>query len=63
MSKILVGLAVPAIDEKYDILFPGFLVIGEITSLLANAVIDLTQRIYVCLGRRCCCIVAWIVIF
>lgn len=52
MSKILIALEVPAINEKYDVFVPDFMTIGELTILLAKAVSDMTQNQYVSSGKE-----------
>lgn len=53
--KILVNVSVPAIGEKYDILVPGFLRIRSVTNLIAGAVENLSNHVYVSSGEECLC--------
>ncbi len=53
--KILVNVYVPAIGERYDILVPDFLRIRSVTSLIANAVENLSDHLYVPSGEECLC--------
>lgn len=47
-EKVLIGLFVPAAQERFDILAPVDLEIATLTSLLADSVEKL------CVGRFCC---------
>ena len=53
--KLLVNVHIPAISQKYDILVPRFLKIKTVTSLIANAVKDLSGNLYVVSGEECLC--------
>lgn len=53
--KILVNVYVPAIDMAYDILVPRVLRIKNITALIAEAVENLSNHIYVSSGAECLC--------
>ena len=53
--KILVSVYVPAISQKYDILIPETLRIKSVTSLIANAVENLSHYRYVSSGEECLC--------
>ena len=53
--KILVNVYVPAIGEKYDILVPGFLRVRSVTNLIASAVENLSNHVYVSSGEECLC--------
>lgn len=55
MDKILVTLIVPSIGEEFDVLIPGFLKIKEVKALLAEAVSDITQNMYVPSGGEILC--------
>lgn len=46
MEKILVSLFVPAVQEKYDLFVPSDLEIGTLSSVLANAIHDLSNGRY-----------------
>ena len=50
--KILINVYVPAIGQKYDILVPHFLRIRGITALIAGAVENLSNHIYVSSGNE-----------
>lgn len=52
MSKILIALEVPAINEKYDLFIPDFITIEECTTLLSKAISDMTQKQYVSSGKE-----------
>lgn len=47
MDKILVSLFVPSVQENFDLFVPSDLEIGTLSSVLANAVHDLSN------GRYC----------
>lgn len=53
--KILVNVSVPAIGEKYDILIPDFLRNKSVTPLIAEAVENLSNHLYVASGKECLC--------
>lgn len=53
--KILVNVFVPAIGGKYDILVPDFLKVRTITSLVARAVVNLSDHKYTSSGEENLC--------
>ena len=53
--KILVNVFVPAIGKKYDILVPDFLKVRTVTSLVARAVVNLSDNMYVPSGNEKLC--------
>ena len=53
--KILVNIYIPAISEKYDVLIPENIRIKSVASLIANAVEDLSNHLYVASGEECLC--------
>ena len=53
--KLLVNVHIPAISQKYDILVPNSLKVKTATSLIANAVRDLSGNLYVVSGEECLC--------
>ena len=53
--KILVNVSVPAIGEKYDILVPNFLRIKSVAAVIAEAVENLSNHVYVASGEECLC--------
>lgn len=55
MDKILITLIVPSVEEQFDVLIPDFLKIKDITALLAEAVSDITQNMYVPSGSEILC--------
>lgn len=55
MDKILVTLVVPSVEEKFDVLIPKFLTVAEVVDLLAEAVADVTQHMYVSSGSEVLC--------
>ena len=55
MNKKLITLVVPSVEEEFDILVPDFLVIKELIKLLAEAVSDITQNMYVSSGCEVLC--------
>lgn len=55
MDKILVTLAVPSVEETFDVLIPDFLPIKEVVILLAEAVSDVTQNMYAASGCEILC--------
>lgn len=46
-NKVLIGLIIPNLDEKYDIYLPINKKIGSIIELLQKAVFELSNGIYV----------------
>lgn len=55
MNKVLVTLVVPSVEESFDVLIPDFLPIEEVAALLAEAVSDVTQDMYVASGNEILC--------
>jgi len=55
MVKILVKVSVPAIGEEYDILIPDFLRIKSVIPLIAEAVENLSNHMYISSGAECLC--------
>lgn len=53
--KILVNIYVPAIGQKFDVLVPDFLRIKSVTTLVASAVENLSDHLYVSSGEECLC--------
>lgn len=53
--KILINIYVPAIGMRYDILVPSFLRIRNVTVLIAEAVENLSNHIYVSSGAERLC--------
>ena len=53
--KININLSIPAIGEKYDVLVPTFLTVGEIIPLLANAVEEMSNKNYISSNREILC--------
>ena len=53
--KLLVNVYVPAISEHYDILIPDSLRIKNVVSLIASAVEELSNHMYVASGEECIC--------
>lgn len=53
--KILLNIYVPAIGQKYDVLVPNFLRIKSVTTLVASAVENLSDHLYVSSGEECLC--------
>lgn len=53
--KILLNIYVPAIGQKYDVLVPKFLRIKSVTTLVASAVENLSDHLYVSSGEECLC--------
>lgn len=53
--KLLVNISVPAILENYDILVPTSLRIKTVAGLIAEAVEDLSNHLYVASGEECLC--------
>ena len=52
MDKKLVGLYVPAVQERFDLLVPAGLEIGVLTRLLAGGVNDLCKGRFAPSGRE-----------
>ena len=55
MSKILITLVIPSVKEEFDVLVPDFLIIKELTALLAEAIADITQNMYTSSGHEVLC--------
>ena len=53
--KLLVNVHIPAISESYDILIPDTLRIKAVVTLIAGAVEDLSNHLYVASGEECLC--------
>ena len=53
--KVLINVHVPAISEKYDIWVPDNLRIKSAASLIAKAVEELSNHMYVVTGEECLC--------
>ena len=53
--KLLVNISIPAIGEKYDVLVPDFLRIKSVIPLIAEAVENLSNHMYVSSGAECLC--------
>ena len=53
--KILVNIYIPAIGERYDVRIPNFLRIKSVTSMIANAVEELSNHLYVSSGDEQLC--------
>lgn len=56
MEKILLHLAVPAIEKEYDVFVPAFLTVAEVTELLIRAVLDLSGNNYRTSGGEVLCL-------
>lgn len=50
--KILVDVAVPAISEHFDVQIPVFMTVGEITPLIAKAVEEMSNHMYISSGTE-----------
>ena len=57
MAKILIGLYVPSIEEKFDLFVPTDLPIGELCTLLANGLEQATDGHYKASGNELLCLV------
>ena len=55
MEKVLITLVIPSLGEKYDVLLPVFLTVGEIIPLLTEALTDITGKRYVTSGTEFLC--------
>lgn len=53
--KILLNIYVPAVGQRYDVLVPNFLRIKSVTTLVASAVENLSDHLYVSSGEECLC--------
>lgn len=53
--KILVNVYVPAVGMKYDIIVPCFLRVRNITALIAGAVENLSNHMYISSGAENLC--------
>jgi len=53
--KLLLNVSVPAISEKYDILVPTSLRIKSVAGLIAEAVEELSNHLYVASGEERLC--------
>ena len=43
---ILINLTIPALTQKFDVLIPDFITVGELTPLIVKAVEDLSEQRY-----------------
>ena len=55
MDKVLINLEVPSISEKYEILIPVFLKIGDVIELLIQTVNELSGGLYSSSGNEILC--------
>ena len=55
MEKILITLKVPSVQLEQDVMIPDFLPVKEIIKLLTEAVVDLTQNMYISSGEEILC--------
>ncbi len=55
MEKILITLKVPSVQLEQDVMIPDFLPVKEIIKLLTEAVVDLTQNMYISSGEEVLC--------
>lgn len=53
--KLLVNVYVPSISENYDVLIPESLKIKHVIFLLAEAVEELSNHVYISSGNECLC--------
>lgn len=53
--KLLINVSVPAIGEQYDILVPDNLRIRNVTLLIAETVVNLSNHMYVSSGAENLC--------
>lgn len=53
--KTLLNVSVPAIEQRYDILVPNFMRIKNLTVLIADAVENLSDHLYVSSKKECLC--------
>ena len=56
MAKILIGLYVPSIEEKFDVFVPDDLPIGELCALLADGLEQTTDGHYKASGNELLCL-------
>ena len=54
-EKLLLVLEVPAISQKYELLFPTQVPIKVLTSLCAKSVIELSNGLYCSSGKEFLC--------
>lgn len=52
---ILMNLVIPALSEKYDVLLPASLTVGELTPLLVRAAGELSEQRYHSSGSEVLC--------
>ena len=55
MEKILITLKVPSVQLEQEVMIPDFLPVKEIIKLLTEAVVDLTQNMYISSGEEILC--------
>ena len=55
MEKLLIALRVPALGETYDLSVPDFLPVGQLISMLAQALADLSGGEYISSGQALLC--------
>lgn len=53
--KLLLNIRIPSISESYDMLVPSDMRIKSIVSLIAGAVENLSNHMYVSSGEECLC--------
>ena len=53
--KLLVNVQIPAISENYDILVPSTIRIKGVATMIAGAVEELSNHLYVASGEECLC--------
>ena len=54
--KVLVNVFVPAISEDYDLLIPTCMSIREVTTLMTEAIIYLSNNRYISSGQEFICL-------
>lgn len=54
--KVLVDVSVPVISKRYDVLVPDFLPVQEVARLVASAVENLSDHMYVSSGHELLCL-------
>ncbi len=58
MSKILIGLSVPSIEEHFDLFVPTDVPLGQLSALCAEALKNLTNGHYCPSGSELLCTTA-----
>ena len=55
MEKIIIHLEIPSIEKGFDMYIPTFMTIKELTKLVVQAVVELSDQHYVVSGNEVLC--------